>query len=32
MWIPNADHDLVGADQASAVSAQEAWIRHAFNM
>jgi uncharacterized protein len=32
MWIPNADHDLVGADLANAVAAQEAWIRQAFNM
>jgi uncharacterized protein len=32
MWIPGADHDLVGADLASAVAAQEAWIRHAFGM
>jgi len=30
VWIPGADHDLVGADLASAVSEQEAWIRSAL--
>jgi dipeptidyl aminopeptidase/acylaminoacyl peptidase len=32
MWVPGGDHDLVGANLDSAVSAQEAWIRHAFGM
>ncbi len=32
MWIDGGDHDLVGANLDSAVSAQEAWIRHAFGM
>lgn len=32
MWIPGGDHDLVGANLATAVGAQEAWIRHAFGM
>jgi len=32
MWIDGGDHDLVGANLATAVAAQEAWIRHAFGM
>ena len=32
MWIDGGDHDLVGANLDSAVSAQEAWIRHALGM
>ena len=32
MWIEGGDHDLVGANLASAVSAQETWIRRAFGM
>jgi len=32
MWIPGGDHDLVGGNLDTAVSAQEAWIRHAFGM
>jgi len=32
MWIDGGDHDLVGANLASAVAAQEAWIRHALNV
>ena len=32
MWIDGGDHDLVGANLDTAVSAQEAWIRHAFGM
>src|SRR6266545_394549 len=30
VWIQGADHDLVGADRASAVAEQEAWIRKAL--
>jgi dipeptidyl aminopeptidase/acylaminoacyl peptidase len=30
LWIPGADHDLVGADLASAVAEQEAWIRQSL--
>jgi uncharacterized protein len=29
LWIPGADHDLVGTDLATAVAEQEAWIRKA---
>jgi dipeptidyl aminopeptidase/acylaminoacyl peptidase len=32
MWVDGGDHDLVGGNLDSAVSAQEAWIRHAFGM
>jgi len=32
VWIPGADHDLVGADLTAAVAEQEAWIRGAFGM
>ena len=31
-WIPGADHDLIGADLATAVAEQEAWIRAAPGM
>jgi uncharacterized protein len=31
-WIPGADHDLVGADLARAVTEQEAWIRAALGL
>jgi dipeptidyl aminopeptidase/acylaminoacyl peptidase len=30
IWVPGADHDLVGADLDNAVAVQEAWIRHAL--
>lgn len=30
VFVPGADHDLVGADLANAVAAQEAWIRKAL--
>jgi dipeptidyl aminopeptidase/acylaminoacyl peptidase len=32
LWIPGGDHDLVGANLATAVAAQEAWIRQAFHL
>lgn len=32
VWIPGADHDLVGADLTAAVAEQEAWIRGALGM
>jgi dipeptidyl aminopeptidase/acylaminoacyl peptidase len=32
MWVDGGDHDLVGGNLDSAVSAQEAWIRHALGM
>ncbi len=32
LWIPGGDHDLVGADLATAVEAQEAWIRKALGL
>ena len=32
LWIPGGDHDLVGANLAEAVEAQEAWIRKAFGL
>jgi len=32
IWIPGADHDLIGADLATAVAEQEAWIRAAPGM
>lgn len=31
-WIPGGDHDLVGADLANAVAAQEAWIRESLGL
>jgi dipeptidyl aminopeptidase/acylaminoacyl peptidase len=31
-WYPGADHDMVGADLADAVSAEETWIRHALRI
>jgi len=30
LWIPGGDHDLVGGNLATAVDAQEAWIRNAL--
>ena len=32
LWIPGGDHDLVGANLATAVDAQEAWIRKALGL
>lgn len=32
MWIEGGDHDLVGSNLATAVSAQEAWIRAGLGM
>ena len=32
VWMPGGDHDLVGADLASAVAQQEAWIRAALGV
>ena len=32
LWIQGGDHDLVGADLARAVAAEEAWIRQALAM
>ena len=32
MWVDGADHDLVGADLAGAVAAQETWIRQALHL
>ena len=32
LWIPGGDHDLVGANLATAVDAQEEWIRKALGL
>lgn len=32
LWIPGGDHDLVGANLAAAVEAEEAWVRKALGL